>query len=177
MIKKLIERLKQSGIDVQILETTPVNSDKGRLILNDLTNMSADYILKETSLWNEVIQDPLYIGIRDYDDYIASEALARISGKSNAAKLEEIAKQTAEQDKIRGKQTTSGIILNRLRSALGKFWSWVGTHMFNIKQFNSVDEVTDRVLYDLLNKTQIKSDESAKREADNNINHGKGRKI
>lgn len=45
MIKKLIERLKQSGIDVQILETTPVNSDKGRLILNDLTNMSADYIL------------------------------------------------------------------------------------------------------------------------------------
>ncbi len=134
-------------------------------------------ILKETSLWNEVIQDPLYIGIRDYDDYIASEALARISGKSNAAKLEEIARQTAEQDKIRGKQTTSGIILNRLRSALGKFWSWVGTRMFNIKQFNSVDEVTDRVLYDLLNKTQIKSDESAKREDDNNINHGKGRKI
>lgn len=134
-------------------------------------------ILKETSLWDEVKQDPLYMGIRDNDDYIASEALARISGKSNAAKLEEIARQTAEQDKIRGKQTTSGIILNRLRSALGKFWSWVGTHMFNIKQFNSVDEVTDRVLYDLLNKTQIKSDESAKREADNNINHGKGRKI
>lgn len=47
MIKKLIEKLKQSGIDVQILEATPVNSTKGRIILNDLTNMSADYMLKE----------------------------------------------------------------------------------------------------------------------------------
>lgn len=47
MEKRLIQKLKKAGIDVQFLNTTPINSDKGRVILNDLTNMSADYILKE----------------------------------------------------------------------------------------------------------------------------------
>ena len=114
-------------------------------------------LLKDTALWDEVRQDPLYSDIRDNEDYVASEALARISGRENAAKINAITEKTAMQDKLRGKDTAPGVILNRLRKAVGQFWSWVGKHMFDIKQFNSVGEVTDRVLHDLLQGTRLET--------------------
>ena len=114
-------------------------------------------LLKDTALWDEVRQDPLYTDIRDNEDYVASEALARISGRANAHKIEDFARKTEERDKAVGRITTGQSIVRRLRSALGKFWSWVGKHMFDIKKFSVISEVTDRVLHDLLQGTKLET--------------------
>ena len=114
-------------------------------------------LLKDTALWDEVRQDPLYADIRDNEDYVASEALARISGKANAHKIEDMARKTEERNKAAGRNTTGQSVVRSLRSALGKFWSWVGTHMFDIKEFSVIGEVTDRVLHDLLKGTRLET--------------------
>lgn len=44
-------------------------------------------LLKDTPIWNDVVNDSNYQNIKDNEDAIASEALSRISGKENAAKL------------------------------------------------------------------------------------------
>ena len=98
-------------------------------------------LLRSTPLWSEVTSDSLYHNIREDDDLVASEALARISGRKGAEKLQEM---------MQGREAgEAASILERLRLALQTFWGWVGRHMFDIKTFRSVDEVTDRVLYDL----------------------------
>ena len=112
---------------------------------------------KDTALWDEVRQDPLYADIRDNEDYVASEALARISGNANAHKIEDMARKTEERNKAAGRNTTGQSVVRSLRSALGKFWSWVGTHMFDIKEFSVIGEVTDRVLHDLLKGTKLET--------------------
>jgi len=112
-------------------------------------------LLKGTSLWEEVKNDPLYESIRANEDRIASEALARISGHKNAHKLSSIAKETALRDASKGRQTHPADVLKRIQTALQTFWTWVGMHMFDIERFSSVEEVADRVLYDLLNANHL----------------------
>ena len=34
-------------------------------------------------------------------------------------------------------------------------WNWIGTELFKIESFKTIDEITDRVLYDLVNKTGL----------------------
>lgn len=55
---------------------------------------SVKQLLKDTSVWSEVLNDPNYQDIRDNEDSVASEVLSRISGKENAKKFEEQAKKT-----------------------------------------------------------------------------------
>ena len=123
---------------------------------------SVKALLKGTPVWNEVLNDPNYQGIRDDEDSVASEVLSRISGKENAKKFEEQSKKTlAETRGIEEKARVSHLISN-VRRALNKFWNWVGKDLFGIKKFSSIEEVTDRVLYDLANGTglgELKSDE------------------
>lgn len=96
-------------------------------------------LLRDTSVWNKVVTDPLYHDIRQNDDCVASEVLARISGRQNADKLQAMADRGIPAE-----------ILGRIGEALRTFWAWVGKHMFDIDRFVSVSQVTDRVLYDLL---------------------------
>lgn len=116
-------------------------------------------LLKDTTLWDEVKSDKLYTDIHHNEDYIASEALARISGKNNAARLADIARQTADKNNALGIPTNPADIFSKLRVALESFWSWVGKHMFDIQHFNSINEVTDRVLYDLIQANKLETDE------------------
>lgn len=104
-------------------------------------------LLRDTALWREVMSDPLYADIRNNEDYVASEALARISGRDNAAKLARYAQQTSGQH--------PADVFVRLKAALERFWAWVGKEMLGIKRFSSVGEVADRVLYDMMKETRI----------------------
>ena len=123
---------------------------------------SVKALLKGTPVWDEVLNDPNYQDIKDDEDSVASEVLSRISGKENAKRFEEQAKKTlAETRGIEEKARVSHLISN-VRRALNKFWNWVGKDLFGIKKFSSIEEVTDRVLYDLANGTglgELKSDE------------------
>lgn len=112
-------------------------------------------LLKDTPVWKEVIADPNYSNIKDNEDAVASEVLSRISGRKNAAKMEAEAQKAINKAKgILEKANATTILLN-LKRAIKQFWHWVGKNVFGIKDFKNIDEVTDRVLYDLLNNTKL----------------------
>jgi len=100
-------------------------------------------LLRGTALWDQVVQDGNYRHLRGNDDALASEVLARVSGRDNAAKLQQAVRQATERDR-----SLSG--LDRVKQALGQFWSWVGRHVFSLRQARTVSDVTDRILGDLL---------------------------
>lgn len=114
-------------------------------------------LLKDTPVWKEVIADPNYSNIKDNEDAVASEVLSRISGKKNAAKMEEEAQRAIDEAKGVFEKAEATTILLNLKRAIKQFWHWVGKNVFGIKDFKNIDEVTDRVLYDLLSNTKLNS--------------------
>lgn len=118
-------------------------------------------IFKGTPFWDEVVNDPNYQGLTT-DDAICSEVLARYSGQRGAARMEEWAKEEqyeAEQSgsMLRGAKVRQ--LINRAKKALADFWHWVGVNLFGIKHFDSAEQVADRVLYDMLNGTELKPED------------------
>lgn len=104
-------------------------------------------LLRDTPVWKQVTHDRNYRNLRGDEDRIASEVLARVSGRENTAKLEQAVRQVTGHDRtLRG--------LDQIKQALGKFWSWVGRHVFNIRQARTITDVTDRILGDLLRGTR-----------------------
>lgn len=114
-------------------------------------------LLKDTPVWKEVIADPNYSNIKDNEDAVASEVLSRISGRKNAAKMEEEAQRAIDEAKGVFEKAEAATVLLNLKRALKQFWHWVGKNVFGIKDFKNIEEVTDRILYDLLNNTKLNS--------------------
>lgn len=117
-------------------------------------------LLKDTPVWKEVIADPNYSNIKDNEDAVASEVLSRISGKKNAAKMEEEAQRAIDEAKGVFEKAEAATVLLNLKRALKQFWHWVGKNVFGIKDFKNIDEVTDRVLYDLLSNTKLTEEDN-----------------
>ena len=118
-------------------------------------------IFKGMPFWDEVVNDPNYQGLTT-DDAICSEVLARYSGQRGAARMEEWAKEElyeAEQSGslLRGAKVRQ--LINRAKKALADFWHWVGVNLFGIKHFDSAKQVADRVLWDMLNGTELKPED------------------
>ena len=114
-------------------------------------------IFKDTSMWDEVVNDKNYSGLTT-DDAICSEAIARYSGSRGAARMEEAAAELLHEAGQSGSAEQIGRatqLIRRVRKALSDFWKWVGTNLFGIKTFTSAEEVADRVLYDLLSGTDL----------------------
>lgn len=57
------------------------------------------------------------------------------------------------------KANATTILLN-LKRAIKQFWHWVGKNVFGIKDFKNINEVTDRVLYDLLSNTKLTEEDN-----------------
>ena len=104
---------------------------------------SVKNLLRDSPVWGEIIHSPVYSDIRENEDAVASEVLAHISGKANAQKLVELEKVNPVD------------VMSSIRQSLEKFWSWVGKHLFDLKQFTSIDDITDRILYDLAVSTPL----------------------
>ena len=111
--------------------------------------------LKGTPMWEEVANDPRYQSLSN-EDAIASEVLARYSGKRGAERMAKMAKQMLDRAETRSEVAKTVSLIQRVKKALQDFWKWVGENLFDIKQFSSAEEVADRVLYDLMNGTDIK---------------------
>lgn len=116
---------------------------------------SIKQLLKGTPVWNEVMNDPNYSNIHNDEDAVASEALSRISGSENAAKMEQMAQKMIDEAKGTARKLEARGLIQNMGDALSKFWNWVGTNLFGIEKFKSVEQITDRVLYDLLNNTNL----------------------
>lgn len=114
-------------------------------------------IFKDTEFWDEVVNDPNYQGLTT-DDAICSEVLARYSGQRGAAHMEqwaqeELAEADYKDDLLRGAKVRR--LIKHAKQAIEDFWHWVGTNLFGIKHFDSAEQVADRVLYDMLNQTEL----------------------
>ena len=113
-------------------------------------------LLKGTPVWNEVMADTNYVNIHGDENKVASEALSRISGRENSAKMEAMAQLMIDEnanDTV--KKNRARKLLDRMRKALQEFWSWVGKELFGIKNFERIEQVTDRILYDLVSGTDL----------------------
>ena len=150
--------LTEAGInpDTPIHEYTHLWAE-AMMIKNKKGWDSIKALLKDTPVWKEVIADPNYSNIKDNEDAVASEVLSRISGKKNAAKMEEEAQRAIDEAKGVFEKAEATTILLNLKRAIKQFWHWVGKNVFGIKDFKNIDEVTDRILYDLLNNTKLNS--------------------
>lgn len=118
-------------------------------------------IFKGTPFWDEVVNDPNYQGLTT-DDAICSEVLARYSGTRGAARMEEAAAEMlheADQTDDLATFARTRRLISRVRQALSDFWHWVGVNLFGIKHFNSTKQVADRVLFDMLNGTELKPED------------------
>lgn len=119
-------------------------------------------IFKGTPFWQEVVEDENYASIRDNDDAICSEVLARYSGTRGAARMEEAAAEMLNEADQSGELLTfarTRRLISRVRQALSDFWQWVGVNLFGIKHFDSAEQVADRVLFDMLNGTELKPED------------------
>ena len=112
-------------------------------------------LLSGTPVWNEVLNDPNYSNIHNNEDLVASEVLSRISGRENAAKLEKMAQQMLDEAKGTARKLEARGLIQRIKDALNQFWNWVGVELFGIEKFESIEQITDRVLWDLINKTDL----------------------
>ena len=153
--------LTEAGInpDTPIHEYTHLWAE-AMMIKNKKGWDSIKSLLKDTPVWKEVIADPNYSNIKDNEDAVASEVLSRISGKKNAAKMEEEAQRAIDEAKGVFEKAEATTILLNLKRAIKQFWHWVGKNVFGIKDFKNIDEVTDRILYDLLNNTKLTEEDN-----------------
>ena len=128
---------------------------KAMMLRNPKGWNSIKQLLKGTPVWDEVMNDANYSNIHNDEDMVASEVLSRISGTQNSAKLEQMAQQMIDEAKGTMRKAEARGLIQNIKEALQKFWNWVGTELFGIEKFESVEQVTDRVLWDLVNKTDL----------------------
>ena len=112
-------------------------------------------LLKGTPVWNEVANDPNYADIHNDEDAIASEALSRISGESGAERMDAMAQKLMSEAKGSMRKLEAQGLIQRMKDALNMFWEFVWKDLFKMKKFRDVQQVADRVLYDLLNNTDL----------------------
>ncbi|WP_278482363.1 LPD38 domain-containing protein [Hoylesella nanceiensis] len=112
--------------------------------------------LLKDSEWVDAIQSmDEYKYTLDNEDLLYSEVLSHISGERNGEKFESMAFKLIEEVNSVEKKVDLKRGLEKLRDALKRFWEWVGVNLFGMKEFKSVDDVCDRVLFDLLNASDI----------------------
>lgn len=112
-------------------------------------------LLKGTPVWNEVMNDANYSNIHGDEDAVASEVLSRISGSQNAAKMERMAQKMIDEAKGTARKLEVRGLIQNMKDALNMFWEFVWTDLFKMTYFRNVEHVTDRVLFDLLNQTDL----------------------
>ena len=111
--------------------------------------------IKGTPIWNEVLDDEKYAKIHSNDSRIASEALARISGRRGAQKLIKYAKAAINEpdEKYKGIKAT---LVNNMKKAVQKLWTIVKSSIFRSEK--KTNEIADTILYDLITGKTVNKD-------------------
>ncbi|MDO4190300.1 MAG: hypothetical protein Q4D14_01255 [Bacteroidales bacterium] len=112
-------------------------------------------LIKDTPWWDEVMKDDGYADIRDDENRVASEVLSRLSGRKNAERFAKEAQKMLDEANGEAEKGRLQKLIDRVKEAVTKFWDWVGKDLFKLKKFGSIDEITDRVLYDLVDGTDL----------------------
>lgn len=96
-------------------------------------------LMKQTSEWDKVVNDPNYANIKDDENKVASEVHSRLSGMIAAGKMIEIA---AKEQK---KQTKKGLWA-RLIDWFKKFKDWTLGNIFNMSSDKAKEVTLDQFL-------------------------------
>jgi len=115
-------------------------------------------IMRQDPLWRDVKDDSNYADIADDEDMVVSEVLSRRSEQNNSVLLERQAQKVLREDS-QDMDYQANQLLFKMKEALNTFWDWVTTKLFNMKRFQSMEQVSNRVLYDLVNSTPLEQTE------------------
>lgn len=120
--------------------------DNALMQLNPALWEKGKALMKKTSLWNEVINDPNYADIKDNEDLVASEVHSRLVGTKGAARLEQLEQEARAKGLTKGAKELS--ILGRLREWLNEATQWLKDAFSGTWSKEDLDKVT---LTDFLN--------------------------
>ena len=111
--------------------------------------------LKGTPVWNEVLADEKYSKIHSNDNRMASEVLARISGRRGAQKFIKYAKDAINEpnEKHRGIKAT---LVNNMKKAVQKFWTIVKNSIFRKEKYSN--DIADTIINDLITGKTVNKD-------------------
>ncbi|MDE5629766.1 MAG: hypothetical protein K2I69_09440 [Muribaculaceae bacterium] len=103
-------------------------------------------LMKQTPLWDEVVNDPAYADIRDDEDAVASEVHSRLTGKRGAEVMQEMINRAKAKGAMETAEAVSlverlkrwlGDMFRGLRATLGK-WSKKELDGLTLEDFNNM---------------------------------------
>lgn len=101
-------------------------------------------------VYQKLLGDENYSQIHDNEDKLYEEVLTQMGGKKNRQRFEQAAREVIDEAPTAAEAVKVANVISRIRRAFRKLWDWVGKSLFQIKKFRSVDEVTDRMMYDFV---------------------------
>ena len=114
-------------------------------------------LMKQTSVWNEVINDPDYADIKDNEDLVASEVHSRLVGTKGAERLNQLEQEARAEGLAKGAKKLS--VLGRLREWINEATKWLKdsfTHWTTEEaEAITLSDFLNMPLRDLANFTQV----------------------
>ena len=114
-------------------------------------------LMKQTSLWKEVENDPNYAGLNE--DGIASEVHSRLSGDNGEAVLTRMSQEIIDEGGSPIDMAAKFSVISRLKKWLSDFWHWVKDTMIPWSREEaeriSVDDFVNMPLSDLAKGTKL----------------------
>ncbi len=101
-------------------------------------------------VYQKLLGDENYSQIHDNEDKLYEEVLTQMGGRKNRERFEQAAREVIDEAPTAAEAVKVANVISRIRRAFRKLWDWVGKSLFQIKKFRSVDEVTDRMMYDFV---------------------------
>ncbi len=122
--------------------------------------------LKVTPFWQQVIDDPNYERIRENEDAVASEVLARLTGKNGAERLASEAQRIIDAGNgSLSARIEATALVQRVKRLLRDLWAWVARNIFGVTNEATISQLSDMVVDDLLDETPLTDAENSPFEA------------
>lgn len=125
-------------------------------------------LMKQTSLWKEVENDPNYAGLDE--DGIAGEVHARLSGEHGAETLERLSKEAIDENGNLAESAMKASVIGSLRKWLSEFWHWVKDTMIPWSREEaekvSIEDFINMPLADLAKGTKLNDNQYNSEERD-----------
>lgn len=122
--------------------------------------------LQATPFWQQVIDDPNYERIRENEDAVASEVLARLTGKNGAERLAAEAQRIIDAGNgSLSARIEATALAQRVKRLLRDLWAWVARNIFGVTNEATISQLSDMVVDDLLDETPLTDAENSPFEA------------
>lgn len=122
--------------------------------------------LQATPFWQQVIDDPNYERIRENEDAVASEVLARLTGKNGAERLAAEAQRIIDAGNgSLSARIEATALVQRVKRLLRDLWAWVARNIFGVTNEATISQLSDMVVDDLLDETPLTDAEGSPFEA------------